>query len=338
MKVLKNVSKKKGEKRTSAKVFSFVVLIFIVKESRLKTLSIFKDNIFLISFGMSLLVFLVVVLIKAPRQKTIFYVSSNNDLDPVLEKLLRTFGSDIVSLIQNDKIDKYSKTDRIEKIFNESNNPWHISMQEFYIIRLLLAFAGGIAGLAIFAIFKMMGFDVLGVCLGVLAPLFAYNIPVQYYSSVAHDRSMNFKKNLPEAIDYLVLAISNGGYTLSRAFEIAYEYLEEGIIKDEFGVIVDDLRTGLSMEQTLKRFAERCPTESIKTFCKALINANKQSVPMNEILRARADASRRDLETEIEKRVVNLPTKVNTILSLSSAFTIGLISFSPSLYTMLQML
>ena len=71
---------------------------------------------------------------------------------------------------------------------------------------------------------------------------------------------------------------------------------------------------------------------------KALNNANKLSVSVVEILRARAFASRKELETEIEKRVTGLPVKVMLVLSPASAASIIIIAISPSISAIMNML
>jgi pilus assembly protein TadC len=134
------------------------------------------------------------------------------------------------------------------------------------------------------------------------------------------------------------MILSGGGYSLPVAFEMSLDYLPTGVVKEEFTKIVSDLHTGQTMEMALNSFAERVPSEGIKSFVKALNNANKLSVSVVDILRARAFASRKDLETEIEKRVTGLPVKVMLILSPSSAAAIIIIAISPSISAIMNML
>mgnify|MGYP000712204694 CR=1 FL=1 len=61
-------------------------------------------------------------------------------------------------------------------------------------------------------------------------------------------------------------------------------------------------------------------------------------IPELLILKARAFASRKELETEIEKRVTGLPVKVMLVLSPASAAAIIIIAISPSISAIMNML
>ena len=293
--------------------------------------------IILITLGMTAIISILFFLALFPLRSNKILLSQNNNLDPAMAKLLKMFGGDAVALFPQSTVSSQVKSTKIEKLFQESNNPWKITKQEFFILRVILFGIGCLISFVIFGALITNGNVFLGIILSPLAPLILYNYPVTYYKSEADSRNMKFKSQLPEAIDYLILSLSGGGYSLPIAFEQATEYLQEGIIKDEFIQIISDLRTGKTMEASLESFAERAPTEGIKAFTKALINANKLSVSMTDILRARADASRKELENEIEKRVVTLPTRVTMVLSPACAIAICLVAIAPSVHMLSTM-
>lgn len=294
--------------------------------------------ILFLTIGIVAIVVLLFLMIFSPSKTGNIVLSQGNNLDPTMSKLLKMFGGDIYALLSPNIIRSQTKSSSVKRIFLESGNPWKITFQEFFILRIILGVLGIIVSISLIAFMSAIKLGFLGIFVCPLFPYLFYNYPVNYYKDIANKRNLQFKAQLPEAIDYLIMALSGGGYALPTAFEEATKYIQNGIIKDEFMMIVNDLRAGKTMEASLNSFADRAPTEGIKSFTKALNNANKQSVSMVEILRARAYASRKDLETEIEKRVSTLPTRVTLILSPTSAISIGIVAIAPSLYTISTLL
>lgn len=296
------------------------------------------NTIIFISLGISLLVGLIVVLILAPTKTTRFTITQENNLEPTLAKLLKMFGGDISSLIPNNIEQEQIQSKRIDKLFRESDNPWKITKQEFLLIRIILLFLGAILGVFLFGFFAaILEIATIGILLGATLPIIFFMIPVSHYESVSKERNMKFKAQLPEAIDFLTMAVSSGN-TLPLAFEETIGYLQDGIVKEEFINIVSDLRSGKTLETSLLGFADRAPTEGVRAFTKALINANKQSVSMVEIMRARAQASRRDLEMEIESRIAKLPTKVTMTFSPTASLTVITIALAPAIKVITRIL
>lgn len=296
------------------------------------------NTIIFISLGISLLVGLIVVLILAPTKTTRFTITQENNLEPTLAKLLKMFGGDISSLIPNNIEQEQIQSKRIDKLFRESDNPWKITKQEFLLIRIILLFLGAILGVFLFGFFAaVLEIATIGILLGATLPVIFFMIPVSHYESVSKERNMKFKAQLPEAIDFLTMAVSSGN-TLPLAFEETIGYLQDGIVKEEFINIVSDLRSGKTLETSLLGFADRTPTEGVRAFTKALINANKQSVSMVEIMRARAQASRRDLEMEIESRIAKLPTKVTMTFSPTASLTVITIALAPAIKVITRIL
>lgn len=296
-------------------------------------------EILLISIASALLVAVVIGLLLAPNEGgRMVYLSGNSEVDGSLKKLVNMFGNDFLALLPNNAISSGVKNSAVEKVFKDSGNPWNLSIEEFFALRVTLTAFAIILDLIIFAIMAALDMTHFAMIVVIVLPVLGYIYPMTYYEGVAKNRSYRFKVELPEAIDYLIMALSGGGYSLQSGFEETYKYLSDGIIKTEFEHIINDLNSGMSMESALRGFSDRAPTDGIKAFSNALINANKLSVSMNDILRARANASRRDLEMEIERKVVALPTKVTMALSPTAAIAIIVVAIAPSINTLMEIL
>lgn len=300
-----------------------------------------SKTILLVSFCFSgALILLYILLFKVPSSDQGF-VSAGSEMDQKgIQKLVKLFGSDLMTLVPNGMTKRQVNNDYIESIIRRSGNPWHVTPHEFFVIRITLAFVGALAGLAFgLLVGNATEKTALMVPLGiVLLALMGWMHPKSHYIKLTNEREMEFKKRLPEAIDLLVMALSGGGYTLANGIEEIIRYLEPSPVKEEFMRISQDVQSGVTMETALNGFAERVPTESIRAFVRALNNANKLSVSLVQILQARSEASRKELKVEAEKRIAFLPTKIMLVLSPASAIAVGTIAIAPSIFQIITAL
>ena len=283
----------------------------------------------------AIFVLLFVLLFKSPESKT-YYMSATSDLDPNLKKMLRVFGPDVLGLIPKERIKKASKDEELELLLRRAGNPWNLTPSEFYLLKCVLLTIGALVGLLLGAFVSFALSPLIGVPMGVFLPILGWLYPNSTYEKIANKRDMEFKKKLPEAIDLLIMALSGGNFTLINGIEEIIPHMEESPIKDEFKTIIRDTESGMSVSEALENFAERVPTDGIKSFVRSLINANRLSVDMTTILEARAVESRKELRDEAEKRIAALPNKVMGVLSPASAISIMIIAIAPFAYLLMQ--
>lgn len=297
------------------------------------------NNILIVTIGIVAVFSFLFLLILSPKKSTKFKLSSDEELDSVLKKVVSLIGGDVISFAENTKFKPKTRDEKLEELINSCGNPWNVSVYEFQVIRLTLAVAMAIVGAIIGIILITTGFAFFGIGPIIAIAIFSYLgylYPNSYYEGIKKNRDLEFKKNFPEAIDYLLMIIGGGGDTLPVAFEVCLDYLDEGVVKEEFTKIVSDLHTGQTMESALNNFASRVPSESIKAFSKALNNANRLSVSVVDILSSRSDTSRKELELEIEKRISTLDTKVMMVLSPTAMLSIMIVALAPSVQTLLN--
>lgn len=304
------------------------------------------NSLILVTLGIVALISFLFLLILSPKKTETFQLGENHKLDPTLSKIVQLFGGDITTFFP-ETLEKQSKDDKLERLIQSSSNPWNVTLQEFLVLRFVFAGGGLILGAVVGALasyfitivempaplmFLLLPAGIIG------GGFLGFKYPEVVYENEKSSRDSEFKGNLPEAIDYLIMILSGGGYSLPVAFEMSLDYLPDGAVHDEFSKIVSDLHTGKTMESALNDFAERVPSEGIRAFSRALNNANKLSVSVVEILKARAEASRKELELEIEKRLAVLPVRIMLVLSPASAGAIMLIALAPSAHAIMQML
>lgn len=281
-----------------------------------------------------------IILIKGTKQKpnSSKILGTNTNLDPSVEKLMKMFGGDITSLVGTEILIQQAKKTKTEELFRKSGNPWKLQIIEFIVLQYVLGCLGVFVGLLFGALLSFIGLSQLGFLLIILLPILGFRYPSSTYHSIAKNKENQYKGQLPEAIDYLILALSGGGYSLPTAFEKVLDFMPNNLIRKEFEQIVNELRSGVTMEQALLNFSDRAPTDGIKAFAKALNNANRLSVSMIDILKARSIESRRDLENEIDQRIATLDSRVTMVFSPVTAVSLGIVVIAPTIWTLSKIL
>ena len=281
-----------------------------------------------------------IILIKGTKQKpnSSKILGTNTNLDPSVEKLMKMFGGDITSLVGTERLIQQVKKTKTEELFRKSGNPWKLQIIEFIVLQYVLGCLGVFVGLLFGALLSFIGLSQLGFLLIILLPILGFRYPSSTYHSIAKNKENQYKGQLPEAIDYLILALSGGGYSLPTAFEKVLDFMPNNLIRKEFEQIVNELRSGVTMEQALLNFSDRAPTDGIKAFAKALNNANRLSVSMIDILKARSIESRRDLENEIDQRIATLDSRVTMVFSPVTAVSLGIVVIAPTIWTLSKIL
>lgn len=281
-----------------------------------------------------------IILIKGTKQKpnSSKILGTNTNLDPSVEKLMKMFGGDITSLVGTERLIQQAKKTKTEELFRKSGNPWKLQIIEFIVLQYVLGCLGVFVGLLFGALLSFIGLSQLGFLLIILLPILGFRYPSSTYHSIAKNKENQYKGQLPEAIDYLILALSGGGYSLPTAFEKVLNFMPNNLIRKEFEQIVNELRSGVTMEQALLNFSDRAPTDGIKAFAKALNNANRLSVSMIDILKARSIESRRDLENEIDQRIATLDSRVTMVFSPVTAVSLGIVVIAPTIWTLSKIL
>lgn len=295
--------------------------------------------VLIVSFILAILLVLFVYVCITPNiSSETFVLSKKSSLDPNLQKALNFLGGDIAALLPEGVKKQKRQNRKLKRLFVTSGNPWGVTASEFLVIQVFLGLGSAlIASLGAFVLANSISPILLGI-LGLILVVIGFQYPVIYYKSIADDRIKAFKRELPEAIDFLVIAMGGGSYSLSTAIEKVIKYLPEGVMRQEFSRIVSSMNSGKSLATALDEFGYRAPTEGIHAFVNSLNNASKLSAPVIEILKNRSDASRKELNAEIDKKIATLSTKVLLVFGPMSYISILLVVIAPVASSLTQLL
>lgn len=286
---------------------------------------------------MALLAALVVYAIFVPKSSRRFSPSDDSKVSksPML-RLVAALGDDIYASLpasfDNRPVKKNNH--RIESLLVRSGNPWNLTAEEFVAFRFVSAFLGFIVAWPIwFFIYQFK--EIPWFLIVPLVVFFGYNIPTSKYKDQAKKRDLEFKRQLPEALDLMTISIS-GGTTFANALRDVVPTMQDGILKIEFINITRVLDAGGTLKEALDQFAERAPNDGVMTFIRSVQSATEVNAPLAEILESRAQASREEFFALIHEKTAQLESKIWMILSPTLIPAVIIIAVAPSVSTMIS--
>ncbi|MHB8201884.1 MAG: type II secretion system F family protein [Acidithiobacillus sp.] len=116
-------------------------------------------------------------------------------------------------------------------------------------------------------------------------------------------------KELPVYLDFITLMIE-GGLNLTGAMQVAVDKGPPGPLRNEFSVMIRDLRAGTSKTDIFRRFGERVPLPEVRSLVSALIQSEDRGGDLGPALRAQAEQRREERFLRAEKMALEAPVKL----------------------------
>ncbi len=168
---------------------------------------------------------------------------------------------------------------------------------------------GRLAALAAFFLFFIPLFSfssilstATGVILGLAAGAFVFTLPGRYARLLRERRRVKLNEQLVDALGTMANAL-RAGFSINQAFESVVESGEKPI-KQEFQVLLQQLRVGMSFDDALASLDRRVGSDDLTLMCTAIDIARKTGGNLPEIFDRIAETVRGRLR--IERRVRTL--------------------------------
>lgn len=275
-----------------------------------------------------------------PKNETNISNNSAEESSNPLLKAINVIGNDLYKSLPAGFLKEQrgvkKKYPREESLITRSGNPWNLTAQEFVTMRYVAGFLGFLASWVVFFAVN----TAIAIPWWVIVPLttiFAALIPQIKYTEQAKNRDLEFKRQLPEALDLLIISLSSGR-TFSHALREVVPNMQDSVLKEEFRNILKNLDSGYTLKESLDDFATRAPNEGIETFVRSVQSATEVSAPLVETLESRAEASRQEFFDIIHQKTAQLESKIFLILTPLIMPAVMLIAIAPSISSMLQTL
>ncbi len=226
---------------------------------------------------------------------------------------------------------------RTEKLFQMSANPWGIKPADFLFFKIVFGFIGIVGGVAVGLALTAADFMLPWWAFAVLGFFVGFNYPQSTYKSAAKMRDLEFKRQLPEALDLMIISMS-GNASFVTAMRESIPNMQPGVLRDEFNTVIKTIDSGATLNTALQKFAERAPNDAITTFIKAVQEATELNVPVIEVLQSRAEASRREFFALIQEKTATLSSRMMMILTPTLIPAMLICTLAPAGFSLMESL
>lgn len=133
----------------------------------------------------------------------------------------------------------------------------------------------------------------LGPLLYVLFLMVGAVMPSMFLSELTQERFKQINRGLPPVLDLIVMAMTAGGDFMGAVAQVVSKWSRKrDPLYDELSRFLNDLMLGKTRREALEAFAARAPTELVKTFVGAVIEAEQRGTPLVEVLAIQAEVAR----------------------------------------------
>lgn len=223
---------------------------------------------------------------------------------------------------------KGESRDRIETLLLQSGNPFKLSPEEFVGLQFLAAFFGVALG-AVLGIFSPVPY--LNVYDAV--PLFGvlmYLVPYVIHTSRRDKKATRIQKELPEALDLLVVTINAGNGFTTALGSVARRLPEGNTMRDEFRRVHAEIQSGTTTTKALKELSYRTASDDVAAFVGSILQSEKTGADPTETLQAQAALARQSYEARLEQKSAQLSTLMFVPLILTMLPALIIIFVAPA--------
>jgi tight adherence protein C len=122
-------------------------------------------------------------------------------------------------------------------------------------------------------------------------------------------RENDIIRGMPIYLDFITMCVE-AGLNFQGALQQAMEKAPPSPLKNEFAIVLRDLRSGLSRSDALRRMAERLDIQETTSFVSAVIQAERMGSSLATVMRVQAEQRRNERFQRAEKMAMEAPIKL----------------------------
>ena len=195
--------------------------------------------------------------------------------------------------------------DQIEKKLQTTGVSYILTAEQFVALRFVAAMITLLLSIIIIAALNPSG----ALLILSLAALGGYMFPLVWLSDTRKRREIAVIRALPVFLDFTTMAVE-AGLNLSGALQQAMIKGPDSPLRNEFAIVMRDLRSGVTRSEALNRMAQRLDIADINTFVNAMVQAEKMGSSMATALRIQSEQRRTERFQRAEKVAMEAPVKL----------------------------
>jgi tight adherence protein C len=197
-----------------------------------------------------------------------------------------------------------SRRTALETSIAQAGHPQGWTVERIIGMRVLLIVAFGGLGMLRFASRP----DLLSVFVIVVGAGIGWVAPERLVAMKGQDRQTEIRVQLADVVDQLAVMVK-AGMSLDSAFMHVSKTVT-GVMGDELGRVVQDIRMGVPRRESLFSMAERMNVPELDIFVRAVAQSDELGVPIADTLKSQATEMRVRRRQHAEETAMKLPVKV----------------------------
>ena len=212
--------------------------------------------------------------------------------------LVRLIDFHLTSRISLDKLESTNTK------LNNSGVAHMMTAEQFYAVRL-------VSMAAVFGIMYMVTgmLNKSSPTMLMVGLLLGYFYPLIWLHDARKRRYKQVQKAMPMYLDFITMAVE-AGLNLTGALNQVVQKGPPGPLRQEFFMVVRDLRSGLPRADALRRMESRLMMPEISSFVGTVIQAEKMGASLGMALRSQADQRRSERFQRAEKQAMEALVKL----------------------------
>jgi tight adherence protein C len=145
------------------------------------------------------------------------------------------------------------------------------------------------------------------IVLGALLLGFAH--PNMWLSDNRKRRENAIIRGMPTYLDFITMCVE-AGLNFQGALQQAMDKAPTSPLRNEFAIVLRDLRSGLSRSDALRRMADRLDIQETTSFVSSVIQAERMGSSLASVMRVQAEQRRNERFQRAEKMAMEAPIKL----------------------------
>ncbi len=196
--------------------------------------------------------------------------------------------------------------DKVERKLQHTGVSYVLTAEQFIALRYVCAIICLLLSLLVLLSLKNVSETWLFLSMAVLG---GFMFPSVWLADTRKRREMQVIRALPIYLDFTTMAVE-AGLNLTGAMQQALNKGPKGALRNEFSIVMRDMRSGVTRAEALKRMDARLRVDDISRFVNAMIQAEKMGSSMAKTLRIQSEQRRTERFQRAEKKAMEAPVKL----------------------------
>ena len=194
---------------------------------------------------------------------------------------------------------------RLRRRLDLAGNPPGWSTDRVLAFKMLGLLVGGALGFFLPLLFGNVPWAIL---FGIGLAALGFFLPNIVLYQTAYNRSEQIQRELPDALDLLVISVESG-----LGFDAALSQVArntQGPLAEEFFRVLQEMQLGTGRSDAMRALGERTDVADLRGFITAMIQADSFGIPVANVLRIQAKEMRVRRSQRAEEAAQKVPVKI----------------------------